>query len=231
MSKERILIVDDEEDILELIRYNLEKDGFDVITAEDGEKCLAMTGSHSPNLIVLDLMMPGIDGLDVCRKLKNNPETASIPIIMLTAKSAEADIVLGLELGADDYVVKPFSPRILIARIKSVLRRMENDDELSDSIRRAGFVLNISGRELKYQGVEIELTYSEFEIFRLLISHPGRVYSRMQIMKAARNDDYIVTERAIDVQIVNLRKKLQEGGECIRTVRGVGYKFNAKTII
>lgn len=225
MSKERILAVDDEEDILELIRYNLVKEGFDVICAENGEKCLELTATHSPDLIVLDLMMPGIDGLDVCKKLKNDPDTLNLPIIMLTAKSTESDIVVGLELGADDYVVKPFSPRILIARIKSVLRRSQKSDDTGDLIRRAGFAVNSSGREVTYKGEEIYLTFSEFEILKLLISHPGRVFSRLQIMKAARNDDYIVTERAIDVQIVNIRKKLKDGGKCIRTVRGVGYKF------
>lgn len=225
MSKERVLIVDDEEDILELIRYNLELEGYDVICAENGEECLKLTDRHSPDLIVLDLMMPGIDGLDVCKNLKSNSETKSIPIIMLTAKSSESDIVIGLELGADDYMVKPFSPRVLVARIKSHLRRINSSDESSDIIKSANFILNISGRELKYNNEHIELTYSEFEIFKLLISHPGRVYSRIQIMKATRDDEYIVTERAIDVQIVNLRKKLKDGGRCIRTVRGVGYSF------
>lgn len=227
MTKERILVVDDEEDILELIRYNLVKEGFDVIGAEDGEKCLTLVERHAPDLIVLDLMLPGIDGLDVCKKLKNNPETQSVPIVMLTAKSAESDVVVGLELGADDYIVKPFSPRILIARIKSVLRRIGKDEEEVTTIRRCGFNINLAGRELSYKGENIELTFSEFEILKLLISHPGRVFSRLQIMKAVRNDEYIVTERAIDVQFVNLRKKLQEGGNCIRTVRGVGYKFQS----
>lgn len=225
MAKERILVVDDEEDILELIRYNLVKEGFVVLCAEDGEECLEMTAKHSPDLIVLDLMMPGIDGLDVCKRLKNDPETQNLPIIMLTAKSSESDVVVGLELGADDYVVKPFSPRILIARIKSVLRRTQKSEDKSSVLRRSGFTVNSTGREVSYKGEEIYLTFSEFEILKLLISHPGRVFSRLQIMKAARNDDYIVTERAIDVQIVNLRKKLKEGGKNIRTVRGVGYKF------
>lgn len=225
MSKERILIVDDEEDILELIRYNLKKEGYDVISAENGEKCLAMVATHSPDLIVLDLMMPGLDGLDVCRMVKNSPATEAIPIIMLTAKSSESDIVVGLELGADDYVLKPFSPRILIARIKSVLRRIKFSEKNHEIIRRSNFVVNISGREVFYQGKEIELTYTEFAILKLLICHPGRVFSRLQLMKAARDDDYIVTERAMDVQIVNLRRKLGDGGNFIRTVRGVGYKF------
>lgn len=172
-------------------------------------------------------MLPGIDGLDVCRILKTNAKTKTIPVIMLTAKSSESDVVVGLELGADDYVVKPFSPRILIARVKSVLRRSGNNEEELEIIRRNGFTINTAGREVNYRGEDISLTFSEFEILKLLISHPGRVFSRLQIMKAARNDDYIVTERAMDVQIVNLRKKLKEGGKCIRTVRGVGYKFQS----
>jgi two-component system, OmpR family, alkaline phosphatase synthesis response regulator PhoP len=229
MKKARILVVDDEEDILELIRYNLDKEGFDVLCAENGEKCLALTTAHSPDLIILDLMMPGIDGLDVCKKLKNSSETESIPIIMLTAKSTESDIVIGLELGADDYVVKPFSPRVLIARVKNILRRNDESCDSAEIIKCSGFIMDVTGRELKYKGRIIELTYSEFEIFKLLISRPGRVFSRMQIMKASRSDDYIVTERAMDVQIVNLRKKLQEGGECIRTIRSVGYKFTASS--
>lgn len=225
MAKERILAVDDEEDILELIRYNLSKEGFDVMCASSGAQCLEMAETHSPDLIVLDLMMPEIDGLDVCKRLKASARTQAIPVVMLTAKSSESDIVVGLELGADDYVVKPFSPRILNARIKSVLRRSAKGDEDPSIIRRAGFTINSAGREVHYRGEEISLTFSEFEILKLLISHPGRVFSRLQIMKAARNDDYIVTERAIDVQIVNLRKKLGDGGKCIRTVRCVGYKF------
>ena len=225
MTKERILIVDDEEDILELIRYNLDKEGFDVVCAENGEKCLDLVASHSPELIVLDLMLPGIDGLDVCKKLKNNPKTQFIPIIMLTAKSTESDIVVGLELGADDYVIKPFSPRVLIARIKSVLRRNDQTDEKAEEIRRVGFIVNTTGIEVSYKGDNINLNYSEFAILKLFISHPGRVFSRLQIMKNTRDDGYIVTERAIDVQIVNLRRKLKEGGNYIRTVRGVGYKF------
>jgi two-component system phosphate regulon response regulator PhoB len=172
-------------------------------------------------------MMPGIDGLDVCKKVRNNPNTHSVPIIMLTAKSSESDIIIGLELGADDYVVKPFSPKVLIARIKSVMRRGRNTEDENEIIRSSGFMVNSAGRDVSYKGEAVELTFSEFEILKLLISHPGRVFSRLQLMKATRDDAYIVTERAMDVQIVNLRKKLKDGGKSIYTVRGVGYKFNA----
>lgn len=228
MSKARILIVDDEEDILELLRYNISKEGFDVISAENGEEGLSLAHSHAPDLIVLDLMMPGIDGLDVCKKLKSENDTKSIPVIMLTAKGTESDIIVGLELGADDYISKPFSPKVLMARIKSVLRRngFESAGETNEVVKRRGLTVNPGGRDVIYNGNKIELTYSEFEILWLMIKRPGWVFSRKQIMTAARGDDYLVTERAMDVQIVNLRKKLGEAGKLIKTVRGVGYKFD-----
>jgi two-component system phosphate regulon response regulator PhoB len=227
MNKNKILVVDDEEDILELIKYNLELENYEVISASSGEECLKKVTEYKLDLIVLDLMLPGISGLEVCKKLKIESETLDIPIIMLTAKSTESDIVLGLELGADDYITKPFSPKVLTARIKSVLRRSKIPDDQAQIISRYGFKINITGREVSYNGKLINLTYSEFEILRLFISHPGRVYSRLQIMQTARDDNYIVTERAIDVQIVNLRKKMMDGGVYIKTVRGVGYKFQA----
>ena len=225
----KILIVDDEEDILDLIRYNLEKEGYQVVQALNGEDCLKMVESRSPDLLILDLMMPGMDGLEVCRKLKANPLTKPLPIIMLTAKTEEADIVVGLEMGADDYISKPFSPRELLARVRSVLRRAHSSGEdvsESEILSRSGCVLNLAGRSAVYNGMKIDLTFSEFEILKLLMSHPGRVFSRTQIMKAAREDEYISTERAIDVQILNIRKKLGDGACLIKTVRGAGYKFN-----
>ena len=226
MQRKTILIVDDEEDIIELIRYNLEQAEFDVITAYSGEECIEKAEKSRPSLIVLDLMLPGIDGLKTCNMLRNGKNTRNIPIIMLTAKSEEKDIISGLDIGADDYITKPFRPKILIARIKTILRRSEQNDSGKEIIRRAGFTVNISGREISYSDRNIKVTYSEFEIFKLLISNPGRVFSRLQIMQTARGDDsYVVTERAIDVQIVNLRKKLKEGGQFIKTVRGAGYKF------
>ena len=228
MSKARILIVDDEEDILELLRYNISKEGYDVISAENGAGCLDLAHSHAPDLIILDLMMPDIDGLDVCKKLKNDDKTKNIPVIMLTAKSMESDIIVGLELGADDYIAKPFSPKVLIARMKSVLRRSYGDisDGGGEVIKRFGLCVDVSGRKVRFNGEDIDLTYSEFEIIMLFAKHPGRAFSRKQIMSAARGDNYLVTERAMDVQIVNLRKKLGKAGELIKTVRGVGYKFD-----
>ncbi len=227
MPARKIVIVDDEEDILELVRYNLEKEGYDVIAATNGEDGLRLVEKYSPEMLILDIMMPDMDGIEVCRRLRSSRKTASLPIIMLTAKTDETDVVLGLEMGADDYIAKPFSPRVLLARIKTLFRRLAgNDLSTAEVIRRAGFVIDISGRSVIYNGREIELTFSEFEILKLLISHPGRVFSRLQIMKAAREDEYISTERAIDVQILNLRKKLGAGADSIKTVRGVGYKFH-----
>ena len=227
MSNETILIVDDEEDIIEFIKYNLEKEHYDVITAENGEKGLEKIKKYSPDLVVLDIMMPGIDGLEVCRRTRATPENASLPIIMLTAKTDETDIVVGLELGADDYISKPFSPKVLLARIKSVLRRKKSNSLNSNGIiNYCNFKINTEGRNVSYKGHIIDLTFSEYEILKLLISHPGRVFSRRQIMKAARDEEYISTERAIDVQILNIRKKLGDGAENIKTVRGAGYKFN-----
>ena len=224
----RILVVDDEEDILELLRYNISKEGFDVIVASNGTEGLTLALNEEPDLIILDLMMPDIDGLDVCRELKSSSPTAEIPVIMLTAKVAESDIVAGFDHGADDYVSKPFSPKVLLARIRAVLRRRESFSEQGQNpvVERRGLVLSPVTREVQYKGEKIELTFSEFEILSLLISNPGRAFSRKEIMAAARGDDYLSTERAMDVQIVNLRKKLGEAGQYIKTVRGVGYKFD-----
>ena len=224
MNKTKILVVDDEEDIIDLIRYNLEQEEFIVFTASDGEECLRQVKTQSPDLIILDVMMPGLDGLEVCRKLRKSPATRSIPVIMLTAKAEEADVIHGLETGADDYVLKPFSPKVLLARVKSILRRTAEDGENCDIISEAGLLLNMTERTLTFKGRDIQLTYLEFEILKVLISSPGKVYSRSQIMKEAR-EDYISTERAIDVQILNLRRKLGTAAEYIKTVRGAGYKF------
>ena len=229
MQKTRILIVDDEEDILELLRYNISKEGYEVISADTGEKCLEIVAAESVDLIVLDLMMPGIDGLNVCRELKKNPETVSIPVIMLTARGTERDIVRGLESGADDYVSKPFSPKVLVARIKTILRRSrikDGEDLPEETIELWGLSVKIDRHEVFFNGKKIDLTHSEFEILLLFIKHPGRAFSRKQIMNAARGDDYLVTDRAMDVQILNLRKKLGDAGHFIKTVRGVGYKFD-----
>lgn len=226
MPKEKILVVDDEEDILELVRYNLEREGFQVTCAESGENAMERTRHEGPDLIVLDLMLPGIDGLEVARRLKQNQKTAGLPIVMLTAKGEEADIVTGLELGADDYMTKPFSPRVLIARIKAVLRRQSQQEQDPDRILMVGgLTIDPRRRAVSADDNIIDLTYSEFQILLFLAARPGWVFTRTQIVDAVRGEDYPVTDRSVDVQIAGLRKKLGEYSAYIETVRGVGYRF------
>ncbi len=230
MAKEKILVVDDEEDILELLRYNLEREGYQVFVADKGEKALKTAKAENPDLIVLDLMLPGIDGLEVTRNLKSMDKTKNIPIIMLSAKGDESDIVSGLELGADDYVTKPFSPKILIARMRAVMRR--KGDEIPDEsaiLRIHGFVVHPQRREVTINDVPVELTYTEFQVLHFLAKRPGWVFTRSQIVDAVRGDNYPVTDRSVDVQIVGLRKKLGEAGAFVETVRGVGYRFKERS--
>lgn len=219
----KILIVDDEVDICDLIELNLRSNGFEEIEiANDGEQALELAQACEPDLILLDLMLPKIDGLEVCKILKSQENTRDIPIIMLTAKGAEADIVKGFEYGADDYVIKPYSNKVLIARIKAQLRNSLVNGELSYKNLR----LNVLTHLVKVDAEEIDLTYSEFAILQAFVKHVGRVYSRSELISMLRGDDgFDITERAIDVQIVNLRKKLGNFGENIETVRGVGYKL------
>lgn len=226
MNKAKILVVDDEDDILELVRYNLNREGYEVICAASGEGALKQTRTESVNLVVLDLMLPGMSGLDVARQLKSNPKTGSIPVVMLTAKGEEADIVAGLELGADDYITKPFSPRILVARIRAVLRRLDRpDDDAAGVIYLHELVIHPGRREVLAKGEPVSLTYTEFQVLYYLAKRPGWVSTRAQIVDAVRGDDYPVTDRSVDVQIVGLRKKLGSCGKYIETVRGVGYRF------
>ena len=226
MSKEQILVVDDEEDILELVRFNLSKEGYQVICAATGEKAVEIARSGLPDLVVLDLMLPGMDGLEVAKFLKNDPETQNIPIIMLTAKGEESDVVTGLELGADDYITKPFSPRILVARVKAALRRKVAElPDGSEVVKIHNLVIHPGRREVRVGNEPVDLTFTEFEILSYLVRRPGWVFTRFQIVDAVRGSDYFVTDRSVDVQIVGLRKKLGPGGKFIETVRGVGYRF------
>ncbi|OEU79000.1 MAG: DNA-binding response regulator [Desulfobacterales bacterium S5133MH4] len=226
MIKEKILVVDDEEDILELVRFNLSREGYEVSRATSGEEALRLVRSEMPGLIVLDLMLPGIDGLEVTRCLKNEHNTKNTPIVMLTAKGEEADIVTGLELGADDYITKPFSPRILVARVKAVLRRkVEQSRDETSALRIHDLVINPGRHEVLVSGKPIELTFTEFGILNYLARRPGWVFTRFQIVDAVRGEDYPVTDRSVDVQIVGLRRKLGPCGKYIETVRGVGYRF------
>ncbi len=226
MAKESILVVDDERDILELVEYNLSSRGFNVTMAESGERALSIARAQTPDLILLDLMLPGLDGMEVCRALKSNTRTSSIPVIMLTAKGEEGDVVHGLEVGADDYITKPFSPKVLLARIRAVLRR-KNEPDITDKslLKKGGITIDPERFRVTVSGNEIKLTLTEFKVLHLLASREGMVFTRYQIVDSTKGDDYIVTDRAVDVQIVGLRKKLGSYGKCIETVRGVGYKF------
>jgi two-component system phosphate regulon response regulator PhoB len=226
-AKTQILIIEDEEDIRELVRYNLERENFAVIEAESGEAGLKSVSQKKPDLILLDLMLPGKDGLQICRELKRSDATRDIPVVMMTAKGEESDIVTGLELGAEDYVVKPFSPKVMVARVKAVLRRKvavpASDTE--DVLNIKGIMIHPGRHEVTVSGKAVDLTASEFGILHFLARRPGWVFTRYQIVDAVHGDDYPVTERSVDVQIVGLRKKLKKAGDEIETVRGIGYRF------
>ncbi len=221
----QILIVDDEIDILELVEFNLLKQGFKTLTAQDGEDAIQLVRKKKPDAIILDLMLPGINGLEVCRSLKSDAATKDIPIIMLTARGEEEDIVKGLEIGADDYVTKPFSPKVLLARLKSVLRRNTQKKGIGEIIEYQDIRLDPGRRKAILKDKEIELTFTEFEILHFLMLHPGWVFTRGEIVDNVHGDNYPVTERSVDVQIVGLRKKLEKAGKFIETVRGVGYRM------
>jgi DNA-binding response OmpR family regulator len=220
-----VLVIDDEKDLLELVRYNLEKEHLDVITASDGASGLEIGLKHKPDLVVLDLMMPGMNGLEVCKQLRSDARTSRVPIIMLTAKAGETDKIVGLEMGADDYITKPFSVRELLARVRAVLRRSGPAAEKQEVIRRGGLVLDVAQHEVSYDGEKITLTATEFRILEYLASRPGRVLSRDDIIDGALGRDAAVFNRTIDVHITALRKKLGAGGAHIETVRGFGYKW------
>ena len=227
MSKGTVLVVDDEEDILELIRYNLAKEGYHVLCAASGETAVQMARAESPDLVLLDLMLPGIDGLDVCRILKNDPKMKAFSIIMLSAKGEEADVVSGLEIGADDYITKPFSPRVLLARVKTALRRQKASSQPDAETTLKIYKLKIDPKrhEVSISGELVDLTHTEFKLLHFLAREPGVVFTRDQIVDAIHGHDYPVTDRSVDVQVVGLRKKLLDCGNYIETVRGVGYRF------
>jgi len=225
MSRGKILVVDDEEDIRELVALNLAPEGFDVLACETGECALDAARRKQPDLIVLDLMLPGIDGLEVCKTLKADTKTRHIPIVMLTAKGEEADIVTGLEIGADDYMTKPFSGKVLVARVRRLLRRVADQTDEKSPIKIHELVIDSARHEVLVSGNPVELTVTEFKILRTLARRPGMAFTRYQIVDALHGGDYVVTERAVDVQMVSLRKKLGSCGKYIETVRGVGYRF------
>ena len=225
----KILVVDDEEPIQELLRFNLEKEGYLVCVAKDGQEALKQVENDQPDLLVLDLMLPGMDGLEVCRKLRSNPKFQQIPIIMLTAKGEEIDKVLGLELGADDYMTKPFSPRELLARIKARLRRPNSQEEAdAQVIIRGELRVDVTGFRVHVRGEETELTPKEFELLRVLVAHPGKVYSRDELLERVWGYEYDGDTRTVDVHVRHLRLKVERdpsNPEYIETLRGIGYRF------
>jgi two-component system phosphate regulon response regulator PhoB len=226
MAGETVLVVEDEEDIQELIRYNLSKATYKVSCVGSGEEALKSARSNPPDLMILDLMLPGVDGLEVCRRIKQESATSFVPIIMLTAKGEETDIVVGLELGADDYITKPFSLNVFLSRVKAVLRRNQSPVEQEREVLSFPELEIHSGRhQVLVEDKSVDLTATEFNILKYLANRPGWVFTRLQIVEAIRGEDFAVTPRAIDFQIVGLRKKLGPAAGRIETVRGVGYRF------
>jgi DNA-binding response OmpR family regulator len=225
VAKETILIVDDEEDIIKLIKYNLKNEGYSILKAQTGEQAIKIANRSHPDLIVLDLMLPGIDGLEVTKYLKNHEQTNDIPIVMLTAKGEESDIVTGLELGASDYISKPFSPKVLIARIRAILHRRKKTSSNSPVKQEGDLIIDRTRYEVTINGIKVNLTLSEFELLSFLADKKGWVFTRGQIVDAIRGENYAVTQRSIDVIIVGLRKKLKNYASAIETIRGVGYRF------
>ena len=227
MSRKKIVIVEDEPDILEVLSYNLKREGFDVLTAADGTAGIALIRREIPDLVLLDLMLPGMDGIEICGAIKKEPQTQNCLIIMVTAKGEESDIVLGLGVGADDYIAKPFSPRELVARVKAVMRRgvMVERTETEALIQLGELTIDTVKYKVMVKGAEIKLTASEFKLLHFLASYPGRVFSREQLLSKALGDDVVIVDRNIDVHIRGIRKKLEMEPPLIETIRGVGYRM------
>lgn len=225
MTKEKILVVEDDKHISKLIKYNLDKAGYDSVVAGDGEKALDILGKQGADLILLDIMLPKIDGFEVCRLIKQNPKLKDIPIIMLTAKGEEVDRIVGLELGADDYVVKPFSPRELALRIKAILKRGRQEEPPSDIIKRGALIIDVSKHRVTVNNKEIELTPIEFKLLVTLIERKGRVQSRDRLLTDVWNINAEIYTRTVDTHIKRLREKLGKTGDSLETVRGLGYRF------
>ena len=227
MAKSKIIVIEDEPDIAEMIAYNLRREGHKVSVCRDGEQGLSRIRTDNPDLVVLDLMLPGIDGVEVCRMVKSDPVTRATPIIMVTAKSEESDVVLGLKIGADDYIAKPFSPRELVARVDVALRRGGRQvvAEPGERVVRGALTVDLSHYDARVDGQPISLTPTEIRLLHFLAKHPGRVFSRAQLLSRVIGEDAVVTDRNIDVHVRALRQKLGEHDAVIETVRGVGYRF------
>jgi DNA-binding response OmpR family regulator len=225
MGKGKILTIEDDHDIVEMVEYNLKQEGYATIHAYNGEKGIELAEEESPDLIILDLMLPAIDGFEVCKQLKQQQSTSIIPIIILSAKSRETDKVVGLELGADDYITKPFSPRELIARIRAVLRR--HKEQPAGEIKTGQIVIDSAGHKVLVKGREVELTATEFRLLECLARRPGVVFTRNQLLDAGGVDGTMVYDRTVDAHIKSLRRKLGSAKDHIETVRGVGYRFRS----
>jgi len=232
VKREKILVVEDEADLREVLSYNLTRDGYRVVTAETGTDGLKKARKDAPDLVLLDLMLPDVDGVEVCRRLKKDPLTATLPIIMVTAKGEEADVVLGLGVGADDYVPKPFSPRTLLARVKAVLRRgpQREEGELARRIVRGPLTIDADRHEARLAGELVRFTATEFRLLHFLALHPGRVFTRDQLMRRVMGEDVILVDRNVDVHVRAVRAKLGEHRELVETVRGVGYRFQDSAV-
>jgi len=228
MSKrEKIVVIEDEADILEVLQYNLKREGYMVVASRDGEAGLDSIRRENPDLVLLDLMLPGLDGLEVCKRLQSDPTTAAVPVIMVTAKGEESDVVSGLQIGADDYVTKPFSPKELLARVKAVLRRgpLREQRGGGDRIVRDGLVIDMTKHTVTVDNEPVTLTATEMRLLHFLAAHPGRVFTRDQLLSRAIGDHAVVIDRNIDVHIGAIRRKLGPYRELIETIRGVGYRF------
>ncbi|NOY09190.1 MAG: response regulator transcription factor [Spirochaetes bacterium] len=225
--KKKIIIVEDEQDIIDLVKYNMEREGYIVHAAYTGEEGLKKITGENPDAVILDIMLDDMDGLETCRRLKTSEKTKNIPVVMLTAKSEDIDIITGLEVGADDYITKPFSPRILIARIRALLRRsqVQKHDSETNNITVHGITIIPDKYEVYCGSKIIPLSITEFNILHLLAMNPGQVFSRNRIISSIKGDDYPVTDRSVDVQILGLRKKLLKCGNLVETVRGIGYRL------
>lgn len=223
MAHEKILIVEDEKDIRELIHFHLLRSGYEIYEAADGQSALDLMDNIKPDLLILDIMLPIYNGIEVCKRIKSNPISAKSKIIFLSAKGEEVDIINGLDLGADDYITKPFSPRVLLARVNSVLRRKSEDSGIL--LDRHGIKLDESKKRVLLDGIETSFSATEFQLLHLFLLKPGHVYTRSQIVDNIRGSNHAVTDRSVDTQLVSLRKKLGEKGKLIETVWGIGYRF------
>jgi DNA-binding response OmpR family regulator len=224
-AKDRILVIEDDPDIQELVAYNLEREGFQVHVCDDGEAGLRKAASWKPALVLLDLMLPGVEGLEVCRQIRSAKETRRTPVVMLTAKGEESDVVLGLGMGADDYIAKPFSPKEVIARIRAILRRVASSGEKPERLSAGPFEIDVDRHEVQVRGKSVVLTLAEYRLLCALVSQPGRVFTRDLLLDRITGGESVIIDRNIDVHIRALRKKLKRNAEWIVTVRGVGYKL------